>query len=116
MATAQQERMPLPLVERPGDSGILVHAVIVGAGLAAAVVMMWAIHFFAPEWAAVMLLDIHRSTYPITIQTFEWLAFGFCLGELTVRVMAARADRAQLRLGLLPEDALGRPRYGTGAR
>ena len=78
----------------------------VGAGLVAAVVMMWAIHVFAPEWVAVMLLDIHRSTYPITIQTFEWLAFGFCLGELAVRVLAARADRAQLRLGLLPEDEM----------
>ena len=66
---------------------------------------MWAIHVFAPEWV-VMLLDIHRSTYPITIQTFEWLAFGFCLGESAVRVLAARADRAQLRLGLLPEDEM----------
>jgi hypothetical protein len=91
VATAQQDRMPLPLVERPGDSRASVHTVIVSAGLAAAVVMMRAIHFFAPEWVAVMLLDIHRSTYPITIQTFEWLAFGFCLGELTVRVLAERA-------------------------
>ena len=71
MATVQQERMPLSLEERPGDSGAFVHAGFVGAGLLAAVVMMWAIHVFAPEWVAVMLLDIHRSTYPITIQTFN---------------------------------------------
>jgi biopolymer transport protein ExbB/TolQ len=106
VATVQQEQIPLPLEERRGDSGLFVHTVIVSAGLAAAVVMMWAIHFFAPEWVAVMLLDIHRSTYPITIQTFEWLAFGFCLGELVVRVLAARAERAQLRLRLLPEDEM----------
>ena len=81
MATVQREQIPLLLEERPGDSRALVHAAIVSAGLAAAVVMMWAIHVFAPEWVAVMLLDIHRSTYPITIQTFEWLAFGFCLGS-----------------------------------
>ena len=66
--------------------------------------MMWAIDVFAPEWVAVILLDVQRSTYPLTIQTFEWLAFGFCLGELAVRVVDARADRAQLRLRLLPED------------
>ena len=101
MATVQQE-LPLPVEERPGDRGAFVHTAFVGAGLVAAVVMMWAIYVFAPEWVAVMLLDIHRSTYPITIQTFEWLAFGFCLGELAVRVLDARADRAQLRLGLLP--------------
>jgi biopolymer transport protein ExbB/TolQ len=105
VATVQQQ-LPLSLEERPGDSGAFVHAAFVGAGLMAAVVMMWAIYLFAPEWVAVMLLDIHRSTYPITIQTFEWLAFGFCLGELAVRVLAARADRAQLRLGLLPEDEM----------
>jgi hypothetical protein len=106
VATVQEGQKPLVLEERPGDSGAFVHTAIVSAGLVASIVMMGAIHVFAPEWVAVMLLDIHRSTYPITIQTFEWLAFGFCLGELAVRVLDARADRAQLRLGLLPEDEM----------
>ena len=109
MATVQQQ-MPLSLEERPGDSGALVHSAFVGAGLAAAVVMMWAIHVFAPEWVAVMLLDIHRSTYPITIQTFEWLAFGFCLGA------AARPGRACRPRAAAPRaSAGGRDDHPPGA-
>ena len=103
MATVQREQM-LPLEERPGETRAFAHAIINIAGIALSVVMMWAIDVFAPEWVAVILLDIHRSTYPFTIQTFEWLAFGFCVGELAMRVLDARSDRAQLRLKLLPED------------
>ena len=103
MATVQQERM-LPLEERPGETRAYAHAAFNVAGIAISVSMMWAIDVFAPEWVAVILLDIHRSTYPFTIQTFEWLAFGFCVGELAMRVSDARSDRAQLRLKLLPED------------
>jgi biopolymer transport protein ExbB/TolQ len=104
VATVEQEQILLPLEERPGNSQTLLHAAVVCAGIAASIVMMWAIAVFAPEWVAVILLDVQRSTYPFTIQTFEWLAFGFCLGELAMRVRDAGADRAQLRLGLLPED------------
>ena len=94
MATVEHEQLTLALEEQPGDSGSFAHAAINLAGIGAAIVIMWAIAVFAPEWVAVILLDVNRSTYPFTIQTFEWLAFGFCLGELTVRVLAARAEQS----------------------
>ena len=101
MATVEREQMPLLLEEPAGDGQTFLHAAVVCAGIAASIVMMWAIDLFAPEWVAVILLDIHRSTYPFTIQTFEWLAFGFCLGELAMRVRDA-AEQVSRAMGYAP--------------
>jgi biopolymer transport protein ExbB/TolQ len=74
------------------------------AGMLAAVGVIWAVDAYAPGWAAVMLLDQGRSTWPLTVQNLEWLAFGFGAGELASRWREARRERAQLALGYLPED------------
>lgn len=89
---------------RRSRSATLSHIVIVLAGILSAIALILAIDLFAPDWVKVMLLDRERSTYPLTIQTCEWLAFGFGLGELMVRARDARGERAELRSGLLPED------------
>lgn len=94
---------PAPDVAAPRGA-IVSHVLIVLAGILTAVVLIVAIDLFAPDWVRVMLLDRDRSTYPFTIQTFEWIAFGFGLGELAVRARDAREERAQLRARLLPED------------
>lgn len=104
MAAANPERAHLLLEPPARSSGVLSHIAIDAAGVLGAILAILAIGAFAPEWVAVMLLDKGRSTYPFTIQNFEWLAFGFGLGELAVRARDARAERAQLRSGLLPED------------
>lgn len=55
---------------------------------------------------AQMILD-RRSTifpYPFTIQNFEHLAFFVGLGDLLVRWLSTRRERAYLRRRLLPED------------
>jgi biopolymer transport protein ExbB/TolQ len=78
---------------------------IVLVGMLAAATTIWAIDAFAPSWVAVMLLDQGRSTWPLTVQNLEWLAFGFGAGELAVRLIEARRERAQLARGYLPEDA-----------
>jgi biopolymer transport protein ExbB/TolQ len=70
----------------------------------AAAAVVWAVDAYAPSWVAVMLLDQGRSTWPLTVQNLEWLAFGFGAGELAVRWREARRERAQLALGYLPED------------
>ena len=43
VATVEQEQMPLPLEERPDDTRAFAHTAINIAGIAAAIVMMWAI-------------------------------------------------------------------------
>src|SRR5690349_318667 len=88
----------------PARGAIVSHVLIVLGGILAAIVLIVLIDLFAPDWVRIMLLDRERSTYPLTIQTCEWIAFGFGLGELTVRLRDAREERAQLRARLLPED------------
>src|SRR5919206_1615266 len=104
MAAIQHEGVLPPVAEGPARWGNFIHVAIDAAGIGVAVVLIWSIGAFAPEWVAVMLLDLGRETYPLTIQNCEWLAFGFGLGELAVRAIDARAERAELRSGLLPED------------
>ena len=130
MAAIQHEGVLPPVAERPARRGNFIHVAIDAAGIGVAVVLIWTIGAFAPEWVAVMLLDLGRETYPLTIQNCEWLAFGFGLGELAVRAIDARAERAELRSGLLPEDestilqapdlrsihAAARARLGASAR
>lgn len=104
MAAARPEQLDLRLERRARNSGSVAHAGTVAAGILGAVLAIIAIDAFAPEWVAIMLTDRGRSTYPLTVQNLEWLAFGFGIGELGVRVRDALAERKQLRTGLLPED------------
>ena len=77
---------------------------IVAAGMLLAALVIWVVDAYAPSWVAVMLLDQGRSTWPLTVQNLEGIAFGFGAGELVVRWREARRERAQLALGYLPED------------
>lgn len=104
MSALQREEVLPPAAQASARSGNFIHIVIDLTGIGVAVVLIWAIGAFAPNWVAVMLLDVGRETYPVTIQNCEWLAFGFGLGELVVRAIDAHAERAELRSGLLPED------------
>jgi hypothetical protein len=84
--------------------GLRSHLAVVAACAAAAMIVIWAIGAFFPDWVAAMLVDRGRSTYPLTVQNIQWLVFGIGVGELIVRYLDARAERAQLHLALLPED------------
>ena len=77
---------------------ILVTSLVLGV---ASIALMDAL---LPDTAAVILLDRDRSTYPVTVQTTMWIVFALGLGELFVRLRDAMAERAQLRIGYLPED------------
>ena len=44
------------------------------------------------------------GAYPLTVQNVMWVVFALGIGELIVRARAALGERAQLRLGFLPED------------
>lgn len=88
----------------PSGYARLERPLLVGLGMLLAAGVIAGVHFFAPQWVATMLLDEGRSTFPLTVQNLEWLAFGFGLGELAWRFLEARRERAQLSLGLLPED------------
>lgn len=70
----------------------------------AAVLVIWAMQALLPVAWAVALLDVRQTTFPFTIQTTQWVVFFLGLGELLVRAREAAAERAQLRLGYLPED------------
>jgi biopolymer transport protein ExbB/TolQ len=104
VAAVHPQQFNLRLGRRSANGSIVAHAAIVVAGIVSAILAIVAIDAFAPEWVATMMLDRGRSTYPLTVQNLEWLAFGFGIGELVVRVRDARAEKAQLRKGLLPED------------
>jgi biopolymer transport protein ExbB/TolQ len=104
VAAVRPQHFRLRLEQRAANPGLAGHVALVVAGIAGAVLAIVSIDAFAPEWIATMLIDRGRSTYPLTVQNLEWLAFGFGVGELGVRVRDARAERAQLRAGLLPED------------
>ncbi|WP_207477375.1 MotA/TolQ/ExbB proton channel family protein [Arenibaculum pallidiluteum] len=87
-----------------GRGGLLDHFLIDALGILAGVLVIVAGNAWLPDWAATMLLDRGRSTWPVTVQNIQWLIFGLGVGELLVRTREARAERAQLRRGLLPED------------
>ncbi len=57
-----------------------------------------------PEDAATVLLDIRRSSWPITVQNILWLAFFAGLGELSLRWRAGRLEESQFDRGYLPTD------------
>ena len=59
---------------------------------------------YLPDDIAVILLDVKSTTFPITVQTVMWIVFFGGLGELTVRLKDAAAEKAELSVGYLPED------------
>ena len=57
-----------------------------------------------PPEAAAILLDVNRSTWPLTVQNILWLAFFAGLGELSIRWRAGRLEESQIDRNYLPED------------
>jgi hypothetical protein len=57
-----------------------------------------------PPYAASILLDIERGSWPITVQNITWIAFFFGLGELALRWHAGRLEESQFERGYLPLD------------
>ena len=88
-----------PKVER-----VLSHPAILILCQAGAIGAIALMDRFLPDQAASILIDRERSTYPATVQNLMWLVAALGIGELFVRFRDGRAERAQLRLGYLPED------------
>ena len=72
--------------------------------LLTAVVVIALLTKVLPPSAAAILLDINRSTYPLTVQNILWLAFFAGLGELSIRWRMGRLEAGQIDRGYLPED------------
>lgn len=77
---------------------------VYGLSVAAAAAFIALIALLLPRPWAVVLLDIEQPTFPLTVQTVQWLVFALGLGELLLRARGARAERAELGRGYLPED------------
>ena len=75
-----------------------------------AVCVLFAVLFMAvlvrllPTGAAQILLDVKRSTWPLTVQTLMWVIFFIGLGELVLRWYDGWLEDQQIRQGFLPED------------
>ncbi len=54
--------------------------------------------------AAKIVLDVERSTWPITVQTVMWVVFFIGLGELAIRWYYSWLEEAQIARNYLPED------------
>lgn len=72
--------------------------------LVTAVVVIALLSRLLPPEAAAILLDLNRSTWPLTVQNILWLAFFAGLGELSIRWRAGRLEESQVERGYLPED------------
>ena len=57
-----------------------------------------------PQEYAQIVLDIERSTWPITVQTIMWIVFFIGLGELAIRWYYGWLEAAQIARNYLPED------------
>ena len=57
-----------------------------------------------PEEAAKIVLDVERSTWPITVQTIMWVVFFIGLGELAIRWYYGWLEENQIARNYLPED------------
>ena len=49
-----------------------------------------------PESAAKVVLDVERSTWPLTVQTVMWVVFFIGLGELAIRWYYGWLEEAQI--------------------
>jgi biopolymer transport protein ExbB/TolQ len=72
--------------------------------LVTAVVVIALLARVLPPSGAAILLDINRSTWPLTVQNILWLAFFAGLGELSIRWRAGRLEESQIDRNFLPED------------
>lgn len=72
--------------------------------LLTAVIVIALLARLLPTGAAVIMLDINRSTWPLTVQNILWLAFFAGLGELAIRWRAVRLEESQIDRNYLPED------------
>jgi biopolymer transport protein ExbB/TolQ len=57
-----------------------------------------------PQEYAQIVLDVERSTWPITVQTIMWVVFFIGLGELAIRWYYGWLEAAQIARNYLPED------------
>lgn len=57
-----------------------------------------------PQEYAQIVLDVERSTWPITVQTIMWIVFFIGLGELAIRWYYGWLEAAQIARNYLPED------------
>ncbi|HET6565638.1 MAG TPA: MotA/TolQ/ExbB proton channel family protein [Xanthomonadales bacterium] len=55
------------------------------------------------DWGKIVL-DIERSTWPITVQTVMWVVFFIGLGELAIRWYYGWLEENQIARNYLPED------------
>ena len=78
--------------------------ITLAVALLTAVVVIAILSRVLPPEAAAILLDIKRSTWPLTVQNILWLAFFVGLGELSIRWRAGRLELSQVERGYLPED------------
>ena len=104
MAAPSQDSASFDAPPRAIFRRIFSHPVILLAALSGAVLAIHLMERWLPNHLAVLLLDIERETYPLTVQTVMWVVFAVGLGELVVRFRDAVAERHQLGLGYLPED------------
>ncbi len=99
---AETAQTSLTQARAPGVS--LKNLGIVLIYLAAAIGFIAAIDATQTEDVKALLLDRERSTWPFTVQNVMWVIFAFGAAELTIRFLDARAERAELTAGHLPED------------
>jgi hypothetical protein len=78
--------------------------ITLAVSLLTAIVVIAILSRVLPPEAAAILLDIKRSTWPLTVQNILWLAFFAGLGELAIRWRAGRLELSQVSRGYLPED------------
>jgi len=78
--------------------------ITLAVSLLTAIVVIAILSRVLPPEAAAILLDIKRSTWPLTVQNILWLAFFVGLGELAIRWRAGRLELSQVSRGYLPED------------
>ena len=79
---------------------IFSHPVVLAVALTGAVGAIRLMERYLPDHLAVLLIDIERETYPLTVQNVMWLVFALGLAELFVRFRDAASERRQLRQGL----------------
>lgn len=79
-------------------------SITLAVSLLTAIVVITILSRVLPPEAAAILLDIKRSTWPLTVQNILWLAFFAGLGELAIRWRAGRLELSQVYRGYLPED------------
>jgi biopolymer transport protein ExbB/TolQ len=85
-------------------SGSLTRIVTLLVSLVTAMVVIAVLARTLSPTGAYILLDINRSTWPLTVQNILWLTFFVGLGELSIRWRAGRLEESQIERNYLPED------------